>query len=148
MATVNGTNNNDNLVGTTSDDIINAFKRIAPGIDTVDGLAGVDTLVVNATGETDGVQLFSASSPTFQVRSNSGNFYVDAYNMEKIQFTGGSAGDFIDTGNHAGSVDGGGGNDFWTADLGAVAGDITFVLGTTLSIAAAGLTASKNTEQS
>src|SRR5215468_2078042 len=115
MATVNGTNNNDNLVGTTGDDIINAFKRIAPGIDTVDGLAGVDTLVVNASTETDGVQLFSGGSPTFQVRSNSGNYYIDAYNMEKIQFTGGSGNDIINTGNHAGTVDGGAGVDFWSA---------------------------------
>src|SRR5215468_1431749 len=120
MATVNGTNNNDNLVGTTGDDIINAFKRIAPGIDTVDGLAGVDTLVVNASAETDGVQLFSGGSPTFQVRSNSGNFYVDAYNMEKVNFTGGSANDSIDTGNHGGIIDGGGGIDSWAGNLSAI----------------------------
>ncbi|HEV8679399.1 MAG TPA: hypothetical protein VGQ90_08495, partial [Stellaceae bacterium] len=130
MAIINGTNGNDNLVGTSGDDTINAFKRIAPGIDTVDGGAGTDTLIVNASAETDGVQLFSGSS-TFQVRSNSGNFYIDAGNMELVQFTGGSGNDSINTGNHGGSVDGGAGIDIWTADLSAVTSDIAFTLGTT-----------------
>src|SRR5215469_13891586 len=98
MANINGTNGNDNLIGTTGDDTINAFKRVAPGIDTVDGLAGIDTLVVNASTETDGIQVFTGGSPTIQVRSNSGNYYIDAYNMEKIQVTGGSGNDSFNTG--------------------------------------------------
>src|SRR4051812_17499635 len=102
-----GTNGNDALVGTTGDDTFNALKRIAPGSDTIDGLAGIDTLIVNAGGEIDGVQLFVGDSPTFQVRSNSGEYYVDAYNMERVQFTGGAGNDSINMGNHGGSVDGG-----------------------------------------
>src|SRR5205085_2463949 len=82
---------------------------------TVNGGAGSDTLVVNASAETDGVQLYSGAAPTFEVRSNSGNFYVDAYNMETVKFTGGSANDTIDTGNHGGTVNGGAGVDTWTA---------------------------------
>jgi Ca2+-binding RTX toxin-like protein len=147
MANIVGTNGNDNLVGTTGDDTINALKRIAPGIDTIDGLAGIDTLIVNAATETDGVQLSSGASPTFQVRSSSGNFYVDAYNMERVQFTGGAGNDSIDTASHGGAVNGGAGVDFWRADLGAVASGITFTLGTTTSIAAADLTSILNLEQ-
>src|SRR5207245_168596 len=71
----------------------------------------------------------------------SGNFYVDAYNMEKVNFTGGSANDTINTGNHGGTVNGGAGVDSWMADLSAVASNIAFTVGTTTSIAAAGLTA-------
>jgi Ca2+-binding RTX toxin-like protein len=147
MATINGTNGNDNLIGTVDDDTINAFKRIAPGIDTVDGGAGIDTLVVNASGETDGVQLFAGGSPTFQVRSNTGNFYVDAYNMERVNFTGGAGNDTINTGNHGGSVNGGAGVDYWTANLGAVASDIAFTLGATTAIVAADLTSILNIER-
>jgi len=147
MAIIKGTNGNDNLVGTAGDDTINAFKRIAPGIDKVNGGAGIDTLVVNASSETDGVQLFAGGFPTFQVRSNSGDFYVDAYNMERVIFTGGSGNDWINTGNHGGSVNGGAGVDYWLADLGAVATNIVFTLGTTTSIAAAGLSSIRNIER-
>jgi Ca2+-binding RTX toxin-like protein len=81
------------------------------------------------------------------VRSNSGNFYVDAYNMEVVKFTGGSANDTIDTGNHGGTVDGGTGIDFWTADLGGLTAGIAFTLGTTTSIGSAGLTSILNLER-
>lgn len=64
----------------------------------VDGGAGTDALVVDASAETLSVQLFAGGSPTFQVRSTTGNFYIDAYNMETVTFLGSSAGDTI-TGN-------------------------------------------------
>jgi Ca2+-binding RTX toxin-like protein len=42
MATINGTSNNDNLIGTDDDDLINGLD----GNDTLEGgLAGADTLV-------------------------------------------------------------------------------------------------------
>ncbi len=151
MAIINGTSGADNLVGTSAadtingldgNDIINAGTRptvAGSGIDVVDGGAGFDTLVVNCAAETQSVQLFAGGSPTLQVRSNSGNFYIDAYNMEAVNFTGGSGNDSIGTGERAGAVNGGAGIDHWLADLGGLFTGVTFVLGTTTSIAAAGL---------
>ena len=92
-------------------------RRRGSGIDVVDGGLDTDTLIVNAAAETQAVQLFTGGSPTFQVRSTSGNFYVDAYNMEVIKFTGGSGADSIQTGTRSGTVDGGAGIDHWQADL-------------------------------
>src|SRR6187431_291857 len=134
MVDIVGTNGNDDLVGTADGDTIDALKRIAPGFDGVDGLAGIDTLIVDASTESDGVQLISGGSPTFEVRSNSGNYHIDAYHMERVEFTGGSANDTINTGNHGGAVRGGAGIDFWTADLSAQTTNITFTLGTTTQI--------------
>jgi Ca2+-binding RTX toxin-like protein len=124
------------------DDTINAKARPTGGgaIDVVDGGADTDTLIVDASAETQAVQLSSGSSPVFTVRSDSGNFYLDAYSMEIIDFTSGAGNDTINTGDHAGSVDGGGGTDYWLANLGALTSDISFALGTTTAIAAAGLT--------
>jgi Ca2+-binding RTX toxin-like protein len=96
MAIINGTAGADNLVGTSAADTINGLggndtinagtRPTAPGsgVDVVDGGTGFDTLVVNCSGETQSVQLFTGGSPTFQVRSTSGNFYIDAYNMEAV----------------------------------------------------------------
>ncbi|MBW8725126.1 MAG: calcium-binding protein [Inquilinus limosus] len=151
MAIINGTSGADNLVGTSAADTINGFDGndiinagtrptvAGSGIDVVDGGAGFDTLVVNCSGETQSVQLFTGGSPTFQVRSTTGNFYVDAYNMEAVNFTGGSGNDSIDTGERSGAVNGGAGIDHWLADLGGLFTGVTFILGTTTSIAAAGL---------
>jgi Ca2+-binding RTX toxin-like protein len=151
MAIINGTAGADNLVGTSAADTINGLagndtinagsRPTAPGsgTDVVDGGTGFDTLVVNCSGETQAVQLFTGGSPTFQVRSTTGNFYVDAYNMEAVNFTGGSGNDSIDTGERSGAVNGGAGIDHWLANLGGLFSGITFTLGTTTSIAAAGL---------
>ncbi|WP_342240021.1 beta strand repeat-containing protein [Inquilinus sp. OTU3971] len=151
MAIINGTAGADNLVGTSAadqinglagNDTINAGTRptvTGSGIDVVDGGTGFDTLVVNCSGETQSVQLFAGGSPTFQVRSTSGNFFVDAYNMEAVNFTGGSGNDSIDTGERSGAVNGGAGIDHWFANLGGLFTGVTFTLGTTTSIAAAGL---------
>ncbi len=146
------TNGDDVLDGTTKAETINALagndtvdmktRPSAPGsdIDVADGGAGIDTLIVNAAAETQSVELGAGSSPSFTVRSASGNFYVDAYNFEKVKFTGGSGNDFINTGERGGTVNGGGGIDHWLANLGGLFSDVTFILGTTTSIAAAGLT--------
>jgi Ca2+-binding RTX toxin-like protein len=108
---------------------------------------GTDTLVVNAGAETLAVQLFSGGSPTFQIRSASGNFYVDAYNMETVNITTGSGADQINTGGHGGTVNGGGGIDWWQADLSALTTAVGFALGISTSIAAAGLTSILNLER-
>src|SRR5688500_11904834 len=159
MAIINGTAGADNLVGTSAadtinglagNDTINAGSRptvAGSGIDVVDGGTGFDTLVVNCSGETQAVQLFTGGSPTFQVRSTTGNFYIDAYNMEAVNFTGGSGNDSIDTGERSGAVNGGAGIDHWLANLGGLFTGVTFTLGTTTSIAAAGLSSILSVER-
>ena len=140
---LNGTSAAETINGLGGNDTIDAKTRPnAPGsdIDVVDGGTGIDTLVVNCSAETQSVSLGTGSSPTFAVRSTSGNFYVDAYNMEKVKFTGGSGNDSIDTGERGGTVNGGGGIDHWFANLGGLFTNVTFTLGTTTAIAAAGLT--------
>jgi Ca2+-binding RTX toxin-like protein len=147
-----GTSGADNMVGTTGadtlnglggDDRINALSRVAAGggaFDIIDGGADTDTFVINASGETQTVNLFDSGSPSWYVTSTSGNYRVDAYNVEKVEFTGGSGDDYINTANGGVIVNGGGGNDHWLADLSAVSSNITFELGSTSSIGAAGLT--------
>ncbi|MGL4960838.1 MAG: beta strand repeat-containing protein [Inquilinus sp.] len=159
MAVINGTAGADNLVGTSAADTINGLagndtinagtRPTAPGsgVDVVDGGTGFDTLVVNCSGETQSVSLSTGGSPTFAVRSTSGNFYVDAYNMEAVNFTGGSGNDSIDTGERSGAVNGGAGIDHWFANLGGLFTGVTFTLGTTTSIAAAGLSSILSVER-
>ncbi|MFI0845007.1 hypothetical protein [Mesorhizobium sp. IMUNJ 23232] len=147
---INGTSDAETIDGLGGNDTIDAKTRpTAPGsgIDVVDGNTGIDTLVVNCSAETQSVSLGTGSSPTFTVRSTSGNFYVDAYNMEKVKFTGGSGNDSIDTGERGGTVAGGGGIDHWLANLGGLFTGVTFALGTTTSIAAAGLTSISTIER-
>ena len=151
MAVINGTNAANNLIGTADsdqinglggNDTINALTRPpAGGFDVVDGGSGTDTLVVDASSETLSVQLVYGGSPSFSVFSDSGNFRIDAYNIEVIKFTGGSGDDIINSGERGGTVNGNGGIDHWLANLGALFTNVTFNLGTTTSISAAGLTA-------
>ncbi len=153
MATINGTDGSEPIFsGPTADviyamggnDTIDAGTRPAVAFgptDAVYGGDGTDLLVVDASAEVQSVQLILSGNPRFLVRSDSGNFYVDAYNdVELVKFTGGSGDDNINTGSFGVAVNGGGGTDFWKADLSAVNSNIFFQLGTTTSIAAAGLT--------
>ncbi len=149
MATINGTDLNDTLNGTSEgdainglggDDTINAGTRPPEGDgDYVVGGAGVDTLVVDASAESQSVSLFVGGAPHFLVRSTSHNFFVDAYDVEKVSFTGGSGDDSINTADGGVSVNGGGGIDWWLADYSASLANLTFALGVTTSLSAVGL---------
>lgn len=76
--------------------------------------------MVNASAETQSVQLTRAGSSHFFVRSESGNFYVNACNdIEKIKFIGGSGDDNINTGSYGMVVKGGGGTDVLNGQRGA-----------------------------
>jgi Ca2+-binding RTX toxin-like protein len=138
----------DTIVGGALADIINTgsgndvvnLKTRATGSDVADGGTGIDTLIVDASAETQAVTLHAGTSPTFSVTSTSGNFSLEAYNIEKVKFTGGSGNDTINTGAGGVTVDGGGGIDDWRADLSQLSTAVTFTLGTTTAIAAAGLT--------
>src|SRR5262249_12197395 len=106
--TITGGALGDHIATGAGNDTINA-GHVAPGGagDVVDGGAGTDTLIVDASAETDSVTLTNGGSPTFQVRTASGDIYIDAYAMERIQITGGSGNDTFNTGNHGGSINGG-----------------------------------------
>jgi len=153
MATINGTTGPDNLgplptadvyFGMEGNDTINAGTRPAVDGGPADYVVGgddTDLLVVDASAEVQMVSLDVAGNPRFLVRSLSGNFYVDAdASVELVSFTGGSGDDSINTGSYGVAVNGGAGLDFWASDLVAATGNIFFQLGTTTSIAAAGLT--------
>ncbi len=93
MAMITGTNGNDNLAGTTADDM---FRPLL-GNDTVFGNGGVDTLIVDYSGNSQ----FDTSSE-FQISSLGHQGYftgsypadrVQFYDVDRIEWTGGSVRD-------------------------------------------------------
>ncbi len=140
--TLIGTANADVINGLGGNDTLNAKSRPAGGgTDVIDGGDDIDTLVVNASSETKGVLVALSGVPaSYYVRSDSGNFWVDTVNIEKVKVTGGSGNDTFDTGSGGVEVVGGGGIDHWIADLGALTTAVDYKLGATGAIAAAGLT--------
>lgn len=93
MATITGSNGNDDLAGTTADDV---FRPLL-GNDTVFGNGGVDTLIVDYSGNSQ----FDTSSE-FQVSplGHQGYFIgsypadrVQFYDVDRIEWTGGSRND-------------------------------------------------------
>ena len=151
MAVITGNDLANTLVGTADADVINGLggndtlnaksRPPAGGTDFIDGGADIDTLVVNAASETKGVFVALSGVPaSYYVRSDSGNFWVDTVNIEKLKVTGGSGNDTFDTGSGGVEVVGGGGIDHWIADLGALTAAVDYKLGATGAIAAAGLT--------
>lgn len=151
MATITGTSGGDALNGTSfadliygleGDDFCDAGNRVSQSdssYDFIDGGAGTDTWVINCFGEASDLYVSMVGSPGI-LRSNSGNYVVDAYNMEKLRFTGGSGADRIYSGQAGVSIDGGDGVDFWSADLTYVSQNFNFFLGSTQVINPAGLT--------
>jgi Ca2+-binding RTX toxin-like protein len=136
----------DNIRTGAGDDTIDARTRVT-GTDIVDGGDGIDTLVVNASAETGSMSLKHGLNPSYFVDSTSGNFDIDASNIEKVKFTSGAGDDFINTGRGGVTVDGGAGSDLWLADLSQLSASVSFTLGTTQSIDAAGLTSIQNIER-
>src|SRR5262249_548331 len=110
----------DRFSSGAGNDTINAGTKTAGSnaIDGVDGGADTDTRIVDASAGAQGRQLFAGGSPRLGGRSNSGNFYVDAYNMEKVQFTGGAGNDTIGGGPGADSLTGGKGADQFVFSIG------------------------------
>jgi hypothetical protein len=138
--TLNGTSDADTINGYDGDDTINGGTRPVDGNgDVVNGGNGIDTLIVDASGESQSVSLGVGGAPTYFVRSASNHFFVDAYDVEKVQFTGGSGDDTINTGAGGVSVQGGGGIDYWLADYHTATAAIDFKLGATGSLGVVGL---------
>lgn len=142
---------NDSITGGAQGDTVNtgAGRDIADlktrqvfgetGTDLFNAGAGIDTLIANLKQETEGVSLGSSATGFF-VRSTSNRFVVDAFDCERIQFTGGSGNDFINSGGHGGTIDGWIGIDRWTADFSATRQDIDFTLGEVDTLSFLGVT--------
>ena len=65
----------------------------------MDGGNGSDSLLVNASHETDGISVSADAAGELFVRANSDRFFLDAVNMERVIATGGSGDDFLGGGN-------------------------------------------------
>ncbi len=126
--TIRAGNQIDEIRTGAGNDVIDAGSCPVGGMDTVDGGVGIDTFVVDATGERKAIQL-GASGPgafSFFLRSDSGRFQVDAHNMERVDFTGGDGNDVINIGVHGGTVQGGRGINHLIVDRGASTSRIAF----------------------
>jgi Ca2+-binding RTX toxin-like protein len=75
--TLTGGDLTDSISTGAGDDVINLMKTT--GTDIADGGTGVDTLVVDASTETQAVSLGVGLSPSFVVSSVSGHFNLEAY---------------------------------------------------------------------
>ena len=142
--TLTGGAQGDTVNGGAGDDIVDLKTRDATGAtgsDVFNAGGGTDTLVVDAGAETLGVSL-GVLAGGFFARSGSARFSVDAFDCEKVRFTGGAGDDVIDSGRGGERISGGGGLDFWIADYGATSRDIRFEIpsqGGSASLTALGL---------
>ena len=110
----------DVIFGYGGDDTVNPLTKGPGGIATVDtvyGGTGVDTLLIDATGDTQGITS-GASVTGFFVSSVSGAFGVQAYEIEKVNITGGSGNDTLKGYTGDDVLRGGAGNDILEGGLG------------------------------
>ncbi|MFM6129345.1 MAG: cadherin domain-containing protein, partial [Sphaerospermopsis kisseleviana] len=113
--TFTGTSGNDSITATTGDDVIYPLR----GVDTVDGGAGTDLLVVDYSSNTYGGISYSLSSNGsggfngyFSASYNSTSYdRVNFTNIERFQVTGTEVADNITTGDGNDTIIGGSGND-------------------------------------
>jgi len=138
-----GARQGDTIDGGEGNDTIDAGSRpavLGSPVDIVVGGDGFDRLFVDAQSETQAVRLLFGAGLHYTVRSDSGNFAVDAFEFEDVFFKGGKGDDFIQTGTRGGIVNGGGGVNFWSADVSALTSRVTIDLNEGhVSIPAAGL---------
>ena len=131
MATINGTNGNDNLFGTAFNDTINGFNGDdtldgGAGADTMDGGDGNDTYIVDNIGDIvkesfddalGGTSDTVLSSVSYSIAP--GTFGLQGYGIENLTLTGfaninatGNSKNNVLTGNSGNNtLDGGAGND-------------------------------------
>jgi len=119
----------DAISGLGGNDRIDAGRRSKPGTGTdfVDGGAGEDTLLFTSNGLGGNISLTMVDASIF-VRSSDNTFYVDAINMEKVEFFGGLGDDTVSTIDNAVQLDGGFGIDTWTADYSAYSSDMSYTV--------------------
>jgi Ca2+-binding RTX toxin-like protein len=116
--TIRGGSLSDVINTGAGSDTIDVGMAIGGG-DLADGGAGKDTLIFDASAETQAVQLFAGSSPSFSLRSTSGNFFADVYNVEIFDFTGGAGNDNATGGDLNELLAGSAGDDALTGGAGA-----------------------------
>lgn len=97
-----GTASRDTIFSLGGDDLLSAgagndFINAGTGDNVVFGGGGVDTLLVNVGAYRDSVTISVRTwpFPQISVESSLGNFYVDAREMERIEFTGGKGHDSV-----------------------------------------------------
>jgi Ca2+-binding RTX toxin-like protein len=128
MAVINGTINNDNLVGTQEDDLINGnagndslFGLV--GRDNLDGGIGNDTLA----GDPDGPPFFNIGTPIFGQRLIEVTIQAEVlYRVGQDNLNGGAGNDFLEGGAGQDTLKGGSGNDVLFGGYNAIEGDDTF----------------------
>ncbi|MBR8831846.1 MAG: hypothetical protein N5P05_002171 [Chroococcopsis gigantea SAG 12.99] len=127
MPTYTGTNNNDNLPPSGSNNSGNDIFIPLLGIDTLDGGSGDDLLIINYSSNTySGTTSYAAGIRSSVGENTPGSFsgYYYAYknasagydrinfsNIERFQITGTNFNDIITTGWGNDSINGGGGDD-------------------------------------
>lgn len=107
--------------GAGSDTVNPRTRQAADGGDFADLGAGLDTLLVDASAETQGLLVHpdAPGSTTFRVRSTSGNFLADVVNAERLAVTGGGGPDTLIGGAGTDRLTGGFGADTLTGGTGA-----------------------------
>lgn len=130
---ISGGGRGDYIATGSGNDRIDAGKHIAQWAeyDVIDGQGGTDTWVVDASHETLGVAFnaFATTISLWSVRSFSDNYKIDAYNMERVDFTGGRGDDFFNlTDATSGEAHGQKGVDWLVVDFSDVKARIDFDL--------------------
>lgn len=98
---------NDTMNGGLGNDTLNPGL----GIDQVNGEAGTDLLVLNFTGQTQGIDTRDVGYGWWRYGTVSDSLYTDYINMERFYVTGGSGNDALDGASLADTLIGGAGND-------------------------------------
>jgi Ca2+-binding RTX toxin-like protein len=110
-----GTDGNDLLDGQGGNDTLYPLAHFTGNLaswDVVDGGADFDTMIVDASGETqtvNAVQFFGPSG--YQVTSTSRNYFIVADRIERVEITTGSGNDLLQGLSSNDVLRGGGGND-------------------------------------
>jgi Ca2+-binding RTX toxin-like protein len=135
----------DSITSGAGDDRVDLGTRRVfgeTGADFWDGGDDTDTLIVHAEGETQGVGLGTVTDGFF-VRSTTNRIFVDAVDVERVEFFGGLGDDVINTGAGAvivkGDVGAERGMDHWICDLSAAARGFEYRVGQEFGLQSLGI---------
>lgn len=128
-------------------DTLNAGSKPVGTFEEVDGGDGIDTLVIDAADDTQGLTLGVAGQPRLILTSVSDRYGVSAYNVELVRFRGGEGNDVISTADMAREVDGRGGIDLWRANYRDVRVDVDYFVNGNQSLIELGIVGFGNVER-